>query len=76
VCVLAGLVSTTTISLALCSISDSGREHPKLAEVLHRDFADCSALADALSGEDAAVFCLGAYTTPGPSAIFLSTTNH
>jgi hypothetical protein len=36
--------------------------HPKLKEVLHRDFADCSALADALSGEDAAVFCLGAYT--------------
>jgi uncharacterized protein YbjT (DUF2867 family) len=36
--------------------------HPKLKEVLHRDFADCSALADALAGQDAAVFCLGAYT--------------
>ena len=36
--------------------------HPKLNEVLHRDFADCSALAEALSGQDAAVFCLGAYT--------------
>jgi hypothetical protein len=36
--------------------------HPKLKEVLHQDFADCSALADALSGQDAAVFCLGAYT--------------
>ena len=39
-----------------------GISHPKLMEVLHRDFADCSALAAALSGQDAAVFCLGAYT--------------
>ena len=39
-----------------------GISHPKLEEVLHRDFADCSALAEALSGQDAAVFCLGAYT--------------
>lgn len=39
-----------------------GISHPKLKEVLHRDFADCSALAEALSGQDAAVFCLGAYT--------------
>src|ERR1700747_2953557 len=39
-----------------------GITHPKLKEVLHRDFADCSALADALAGQDAVVFCLGAYT--------------
>jgi uncharacterized protein YbjT (DUF2867 family) len=39
-----------------------GISHPKLKEVLHQDFADCSALADALAGQDAAVFCLGAYT--------------
>ena len=30
--------------------------------MLHQDFADCSALAGAVSGQDAAVFCLGAYT--------------
>jgi uncharacterized protein YbjT (DUF2867 family) len=36
--------------------------HPKLQEVLHRDFADCSSLSQVLSGQDAAVFCLGAYT--------------
>jgi len=36
--------------------------HKKLKEFLHRDFADCSALAEPLSGQDAAVFCLGAYT--------------
>ena len=39
-----------------------GISHLKLKEVLHPDFADCSALAEALSGQDAAVFCLGAYT--------------
>jgi uncharacterized protein YbjT (DUF2867 family) len=39
-----------------------GISHPKLKEVLHRDFADCSALAETLSGQDAAIFCLGAYT--------------
>ena len=36
--------------------------HPKLKEVLHKDFADCSALAEALSDQDAAIFCLGTYT--------------
>ena len=35
---------------------------PKLNEIVHRDFADCSALAEALPGQDAAIFCLGAYT--------------
>jgi uncharacterized protein YbjT (DUF2867 family) len=42
--------------------------HPKLMDVLHRDFADCSALAAALSGQNAAVFCLGAYTGAVPDA--------
>ena len=39
-----------------------GISHPKLAEVVHRDFADCSPLAETLSGQDAAVYCLGVYT--------------
>jgi len=39
-----------------------GISHPKLSEVLHQDFGDCSALASALSDQDAAIFCLGAYT--------------
>jgi uncharacterized protein YbjT (DUF2867 family) len=39
-----------------------GISHPKLQEVLHGDFADCSALSPALSGQDAVIFCLGAYT--------------
>ena len=45
-----------------------GLTHPKLKEVLHRDFADCSALAESLAGQDAAVFCLGAYTGTVPLA--------
>ncbi len=39
-----------------------GISNPRLKEVLHRDFGNCSALAEALSNQDAAVFCLGAYT--------------
>ena len=39
-----------------------GTSHPKLKEVLHQNFADCSALSDVLSGQDGAVFCLGTYT--------------
>ena len=52
---------------AVCSVTAIGRKklgfsHPKLKEALHRDFGDCSALAEVLSGQDAAVFCLGTYT--------------
>jgi uncharacterized protein YbjT (DUF2867 family) len=39
-----------------------GISHSKLNEVLHADFADCSPLATVLSGQNAAVFGLGAYT--------------
>jgi uncharacterized protein YbjT (DUF2867 family) len=39
-----------------------GISHSKLTEVLHPDFADCSALAETLTGRDAAIFCLGTYT--------------
>jgi uncharacterized protein YbjT (DUF2867 family) len=39
-----------------------GISHSKLTEVLHSDFSDCSALAEALMRQDAAIFCLGTYT--------------
>jgi uncharacterized protein YbjT (DUF2867 family) len=39
-----------------------GISHPKLKEVLHQDFADCSPLASILSNQDAVVYCLGTYT--------------
>jgi len=45
-----------------------GLSHPKLREVLHPDFTDCSALANTLSEQDAVVFCLGAYTGVVPDA--------
>ena len=45
-----------------------GISHDRLTEVVHRDFADCSALAGALTSQDAAVFCLGTYTGSVPDA--------
>ena len=45
-----------------------GISHPKLKEVFHPNFADCSALAGTLSGQDAAVFCMGTYTGVVPDA--------
>jgi uncharacterized protein YbjT (DUF2867 family) len=45
-----------------------GISRPKLDEVVHPDFADCSALTEVLSGQDAAVFCLGTYTGAVPEA--------
>jgi uncharacterized protein YbjT (DUF2867 family) len=52
---------------AVGSVTSIGRKklgisHAKLIKVAHRDFADCSALAETLLGQDAAVFCLGTYT--------------
>jgi uncharacterized protein YbjT (DUF2867 family) len=46
----------------------TGLTHPKLNDVLHQDFADCSVLAGALSGQDTAIFCLGVYTGSVPDA--------
>jgi uncharacterized protein YbjT (DUF2867 family) len=45
-----------------------GMSNPKLKEVLHPDFANCSSLAETLSGQDAAIFCLGTYTGSVPDA--------
>jgi uncharacterized protein YbjT (DUF2867 family) len=52
---------------AVRSVTSIGRKklgisHSKLKEVLHQNFGDCSALTDALSGQDAVVYCLGTYT--------------
>jgi uncharacterized protein YbjT (DUF2867 family) len=37
----------------------TGQQHPKLRELLHKDFLDFSAIEDQLSGFDACFFCLG-----------------
>jgi len=47
-----------------------GVSQPKLTEILHSDFADCTPLANALRGLDAAVYCLGAYTGAVPDEEF------
>jgi uncharacterized protein YbjT (DUF2867 family) len=39
-----------------------GISHPKLKDVFHQDFDDCSALAEVLTDQHAGIFCLGAYT--------------
>lgn len=44
----------------------SGQRHPKLRELVHRDFFDFSAIEQELSGYDATFFCLGA-TSAGKS---------
>ena len=64
---------------AVASVTAIGRKtvgisHPKLKEVLHRDFADCSALGETLSGQYAAVFCLGTYTGAVSDAEFRTIT--
>jgi uncharacterized protein YbjT (DUF2867 family) len=51
-----------------------GISHPKLDEIVHRDFADCSALSEPLSGQDAAVYCIGAYTGAVPDAVLRKVT--
>jgi len=67
-----GMVGGYTLRFALedpsvGSVTSIGRRklgisHPKLKEVLHSNFADCTALAAALTNQDAAVYCLGTYT--------------
>jgi uncharacterized protein YbjT (DUF2867 family) len=61
------------------SVTDIGRDKLgisdfKQREVLHQDFAYCFALAEALIGQDAAVFCLGTYTGAVPDAEFRTIT--
>ena len=55
-----------------CATSIGRRElgisHPKMHEVVHQDFANCSVLAPALTDQDAAIFCLGTYTGTVPDA--------
>ena len=39
--------------------SPTGRQHPKLRELIHRDFHDYSAIEAELAGFDDCFFCLG-----------------
>lgn len=60
---------------AVSSVTAIGRRatgvaHPKLREVIHADFSDCSPLAEALAGCDLALFCIGVYTGALPDEEF------
>lgn len=48
----------------------SGVQHPKLTEVVCRDFSTYQGLEDSFSGKDVAFFCLGAYTGQVPEGEF------
>jgi uncharacterized protein YbjT (DUF2867 family) len=63
-----GLENPAVASVTAIGRRKIGISHPKLKEVLPQNFADCSALAGVLSGQDAAVFCLGTYTGSVPDA--------
>jgi uncharacterized protein YbjT (DUF2867 family) len=67
------------VNPAVASVTSIGRRkvgisHPKLNEVVHQDFANCSALTETLSGQDAAAFCLGTYTGAVSDAVFRTIT--
>ena len=46
-------------SVVVIGRAATGQEHPKLREILHRDFTDFSAIEGQLAGFDACFFCLG-----------------
>ena len=45
--------------ILVVNTSSSGMQHPKLKEILHKDFFDLSAIKEELQGYDACFFCLG-----------------
>jgi uncharacterized protein YbjT (DUF2867 family) len=56
------LASNEISGVTVIGRRETGFSHPKLVEVLHSDFLDYSAVADALVGHEVALFCLGAYS--------------
>ncbi|MEM6771765.1 MAG: hypothetical protein AAF597_14375 [Bacteroidota bacterium] len=52
----------------------SGTTHIKLKEIILPDFADYGPIADAVTGVDAAFFCIGVYTGQVPDDVFKTIT--
>src|SRR5690349_25117148 len=46
-------------SVLVIARKPSGVSHPKLKEIVHKNFLDLSPIADQLSGYNACFFCLG-----------------
>ena len=53
------LIDASVESVLSVGRSPLGVQHPKLREILHKDFTDYSAIESQLSGYDACFFCLG-----------------
>src|SRR3954453_14706051 len=56
---LEGLASPTVDRILAIVRRPPGRPHPKLTELIHRDFTDFTAIEPQLAGYDACFFCLG-----------------
>ena len=70
-CVLRNCLENPDVSLVtVLGRSHTGINHPKLREVVVEDFTDYSALEKSLESQDAALFCLGAYTGAVPDDLF------
>lgn len=53
------LADAAVESLLVVTRTPAGVQHPKVREVLHKDFQDFAPLAQAFAGHDACFFCLG-----------------
>ena len=53
------LVDASVETVLSVGRSPLGVQHPKLREILHKDFTDYSAIEPQLAGYDACFFCLG-----------------
>lgn len=53
------LLAPDVTSVLAVGRAPTGQRHPKLRELVHRDFLDFSPAADQLTGQDACFFCLG-----------------
>lgn len=53
------LENPTVERVLAISRKPNGHQHPKLVELIHKDFTDLSAVADQLAGFDACFFCAG-----------------
>jgi uncharacterized protein YbjT (DUF2867 family) len=53
------LIDPQVESVLAVGRSPTGRQHPKLRELIHRDFTDFTPIESKLSGYDACFFCLG-----------------
>ena len=51
-----------------------GISHPKLTEVIHTDFSDCSSISEYFKNTDICYYCIGVYTGSVPTEVFKNIT--